>query len=1119
MPGLTPELLDNFPYSKHADAQSIQRGRAYYKDGRVWNVELETNHEATCLIEGDSNEYVVHIQVDQKSGKLGFDCDCPFADEGNFCKHMVAAALELKDYLSEEVDDFDHEDDEEEEENHVLPQTPSGNWQNKLKETLALIPRRAPANNYNRYVALVIMSRSQQYGYGYGNADRISYSYSLEPYIIKDNEWNLLQGDTLKTPQEIANFLETNKKWVKDGERIYQRLNPIGCLNLSLDAVAFLNILLDITRVYGDVTSGMSMYLSMLAKLDVPVFLGKSSYPEKIERRLRILPNPVDVKIDMQSDESKLTLQAGYEYEGAFTRINKKIEVVSNNPTWAMLDDRLAQIQNTQALAILPSFPIEIPAQQVDVFREQYFAQIAQLLPIKSDIVKWQDINAEPIARLYLHDDKRSSPVDKISSPVDKDKTLRADLRFGYGEHELPLGKEESYAVETVPDSWDLIRIHRQLQREQFFYQLLTDPSYRLKRASAPHPYGTLELRARAHPFDFLLHSIPQLTQAGFEIYGEDNLKLGRINRNIATLRVSITSGIDWFDLKTFVEFGDQQISFHAVRKALKRKENYIKLADGSVGQIPAEWLEKYKHLWGMAEETEDGFRVSDFHLPLLDKLLEDDETLHPPSELIQRRERFRHFERIAPQPLPKGFTGELRRYQKHGFDWLHFLKEYNFGGILADDMGLGKTIQVLAYLQSQQEQAQLKSAALLVVPKSLITNWQRESEKFTPTLKFLEYMGNFRNKDTAIFDDYDVVLTTYGTMLRDIEILRGYHFHHVILDESQAIKNPLAKSAKAARLLKAEHRLVMTGTPVENNTFELWSQFAFLNPGLLGGMDYFKHAFANPIESGGDEKAMAMLKSLVYPFILRRTKEQVAPELPPRTERIVYTDMDTAQKKLYTQTREKYRAELLGLIESDGMNDARFKILEGLLRLRQIAIHPALVDKNYKGEAPKFEILFETLETLQAENHKALIFSQFVETLKLVKKELDARKIKYMYLDGKTQHRQSKVDEFQNNDAIPFFLISLKAGGVGLNLTAAEYVIHLDPWWNPAVEMQASDRAHRIGQTKPVFIYKIIARDTVEEKILQLQEKKRALVKNIISNEASFFKSLTKDDVKALFE
>jgi non-specific serine/threonine protein kinase len=297
-----------------------------------------------------------------------------------------------------------------------------------------------------------------------------------------------------------------------------------------------------------------------------------------------------------------------------------------------------------------------------------------------------------------------------------------------------------------------------------------------------------------------------------------------------------------------------------------------------------------------------------------------------------------------------------------------------------------------------------------------------------------------------------------------------------------------------------------------------LWSQFAFLNPGLLGNMDYFKSAFANPIEARNDEEAAKTLRKLVYPFILRRTKEQVAPELPPRTERVLYTDMDAAQKKLYVQTREKYRAELLGLIESEGMNDARFKILEGLLRLRQIAIHPALVEKNYRGEAPKFEVLLETLETLQAEGHKALVFSQFVETLKLLRQELDARKVRYVYLDGKTQNRQAHVDKFQNDPSFPFFLISLKAGGVGLNLTAADYVIHLDPWWNPAVEMQASDRAHRIGQDKPVFVYKIIARGTVEEKILQLQEKKRALVQSLITTEASFFKSLTPEDVKDLF-
>ena len=1054
------------------------------------------------MVDGNSGEYTVEIEVDQGSGQLYFECDCPYA-ENNFCKHMVAAALELSEFLKGEEDDFDEEIEPE-----IFPASRRGasqNWQNKLNETLARVPRSASSGNYGRYVALVVLTRSHFGNYSYGNSSLSSYFYSLAPFIIKANEWNLLGGASLQSPPEIHDFLTTNKKWMKTGEKLHQQLNPAGCLNLSPEAVFFLNFLSDPGHMYG-VSSGMSMYLSMLAKLDIPVFLG-SFYPDKIEHRLHVLQNPVEIEIDIQSDETKLVLQAGFQNGATFTHIEQKIETIAKNPAWVLMDDYVAEIRNSQALPMLSSFPIEIPAQQANVFRERYFAQIAQLLPIKSELVHWHEIKLDPVPRLYLHDDQN--------------KVLRADLRFGYGEHELSATKsEEKTAIEMLPDSWDLIRVHRQGEREQYFYQLLADPVYRLKRSDTRHPFGTFELRARAHPFDFLMYSIPQLTQAGFEIYGEENLKAGRINRATPTLRVHITSGIDWFDLKTVVEFGDQQISLHDLRKAMKRGERYVKLADGSVGQIPEEWLSKYRHLWNMAEETEEGFRLSDLHLPLIDSLLEGDATILTPPDLPQRRERLRNFERIAPQPLPKGFTGELRPYQKHGFDWLHFLKEYKFGGILADDMGLGKTVQVLAYLQSQREQASAtpEAASLLVVPKSLITNWQRESEKFTPNLRFLEYMGNFRSKDTSVFNDYDVVLTTYGTMLRDVEILRGYKFSHIILDESQAIKNPLAKSAKAARLLNGEHRIVMTGTPVENNTFELWSQFAFLNPGLLGNMDYFKREFANPIESGGDENSAGLLRKLIYPFILRRTKEQVAPELPPRSERIVYTDMVPAQKKIYIQTRERYRAELLGFIESEGINDARFRILEGLLRLRQIAIHPALVEKSYRGEAPKFEVLLETLETLQAEHHKALIFSQFVETLKLVRRELEERNIKYVYLDGQTPNRQSRVDLFQNDPSFPFFLISLKAGGVGLNLTAADYVIHLDPWWNPAVEMQASDRAHRIGQDKPVFVYKIITRDTVEEKILQLQEKKRALVKNIIATESSFFKSLTKDDVKTLF-
>jgi non-specific serine/threonine protein kinase len=410
------------------------------------------------------------------------------------------------------------------------------------------------------------------------------------------------------------------------------------------------------------------------------------------------------------------------------------------------------------------------------------------------------------------------------------------------------------------------------------------------------------------------------------------------------------------------------------------------------------------------------------------------------------------------------------------------------------------------------------RAADLIVVPRSLLVNWQREAERFAPTLRVRQHFGQGRLKDVSIFDDYDLILTTYGTMRQDIGFLREYRFHYAVLDESQAIKNPLSQTAKAARLLNAEHRLVMTGTPVENNAFELWSQFAFVNPGLLGGMEYFKQEFAAPIEKKGDEAAAEFLRKMVYPFILRRTKDQVAKELPPRTEKILYCDMEPAQRRFYNKTRDQYRAMLLGIVEEQGMNQARMKILEGLLRLRQISNHPKLVNPKFRGGSAKMELLLQELRMLQEGGHKALVFSQFVQMLKLVRQELDRQKVPYVYLDGRTRKRQERVDEFQTNPDLPFFLISLKAGGVGLNLTAADYVIHIDPWWNPAVEMQATDRTHRIGQDKPVFVYKLITRDSVEEKILQLQERKRALVSQLISTESSFFKSLSAEDIEVLF-
>jgi len=605
----------------------------------------------------------------------------------------------------------------------------------------------------------------------------------------------------------------------------------------------------------------------------------------------------------------------------------------------------------------------------------------------------------------------------------------------------------------------------------------------------------------------------------GFEIYGERELTSARVNRSRPTVSFSVSSGIDWFDVDGVVHFGDTQVKLKEVRKAARRKERYVKLADGSIGEIPAEWLEKYRYLFSMSEDSGEGLRLASAQVTLLDQLLMEGDRIQADDEFQRRRENLRRFSEIVPRALPDGLKANLHPYQKSGFDWLHFLHEYGFGGCLADDMGLGKTVQALAFLQSLAESHEAKAATLLVLPRSLVFNWEREAARFTPTLRLLNHAGTTRAKDLADFDEYDVVLTTYGIMLRDIEMLRKHRFHYVVLDEAQAIKNPVSQSAKAARLLQADHKLTLTGTPVENSTLELWSQFSFLNPGLLGSLEHFRTEFAGAIEKRQDEMAAAFLRRLVHPFILRRTKDQVARDLPPRTERILYTEMEPGQKKLYEKTRDFYRAQIMGIVDKEGVGDARMKILEGLLRLRQIANHPRLVEPDSKATSGKFDTLLETLDTLRAEGHKALVFSQFVQMLSLVRESLDAAHVPYAYLDGKTTDRQGRVDAFQNDPDLPLFLISLKAGGVGLNLTAADYVIHIDPWWNPAVEMQATDRTHRIGQDKPVFVYKLITRETVEEKILLLQDRKRALVSQLISTEGGFFKNLTRQDIELLFE
>ncbi|NUM43368.1 MAG: SNF2 helicase associated domain-containing protein, partial [Anaerolineales bacterium] len=1016
MSGLTSELFSEQNLRQKAGNASFSKGMQYYWQRNVELVTLEEDH-AHIHVTGGQQYCVDFEEID---GELYYECTCPFGQNENFCKHLVAAGLYLRDYLRAHG---------------------ASMWKGILDN--ALRSAETPAARARPAPYLLFFSLQANYGV-----------WGLTPLTLASN---ILpeSGWTPEDPQAVAALLEIfeHNPWMAEKAKApRQALDPAACLNGTPDLVAIANLILRSegynVGYYYSYNRPIQEYLALLANANAHLFTGPLTQP--LEKSLSIYKEEALLELEMTDENGEgVALQATLRTVQATIPLQKgQTHIITRNPTWLLTDHAVLKLSETIPADIANAFlntpRLQIPKRGENDFLDKYLLPLANVLPVTGAQIHWEEITAEPVKRLYLGE---------------KDNELLVQLRFGYGEYEVGYQKPApAISVQRKSDdSWTLLRIHRTPVREDEIFSSVSSARSGLKYGSYPHPSDTFLLRAKVTPIDFLLSKIPLLVADGFEIYGEDTLKSARVNRNRPTISLNVTSGIDWFDVMTVIKFGEVDASLQEVRRALRKKERFIKLADGTIGEIPEEWLQKYRHLFGLGEQTDDGVRLSDHHLTLLDQLLEEADRTTADEQYRQRLQRLTQFSGIAPQTLPAHFTGELRPYQKAGFDWLHFLHDYKFGGCLADDMGLGKTVQVLAFLQSLRENNAPQKANLIVVPRSLLVNWEREAARFTPGLRVHHHFGIAREKETPGFDEYDLVLTTYGTLLRDVQTLRMYKFHYVILDESQAIKNPAAQTSKAVRLLNSEHRLVMTGTPVENNTFELWSQFAFLNPGLLGNLEYFKEEFSGPIERKKDNETANFLKKMVFPFILRRTKDQVAPELPPRTERILYADMDPAQQKLYNKTRDYYRSLLMGLIEEEGMNNARMKVLEGLLRLRQISNHPKLVDAEFRGESAKMELLIEHLETLEAEGHKALIFSQFVEMLKLVRVELDKRKIKYNYLDGRTRKRQEQVDEFQTDASIPFFLISLKAGGVGLNLTAADYVIHIDPWWNPAVEMQAT--------------------------------------------------------------
>lgn len=767
--------------------------------------------------------------------------------------------------------------------------------------------------------------------------------------------------------------------------------------------------------------------------------------------------------------------------------------------------DQFFTWQRSEDINLVEKF---LPAGKISIAAEDWAVQLQQfILPLSKEYnVHFTNVQKEEV--------KDCKPEVKVLLK-EKGEYLLFQPVFNYRGYDVrPADKEKI----ILPIADKLLVIQRNLEVEKEFVQKIESLHSGFIRPVEGNVLALKGTDVLRNNWFFLF--VDAVKEMNIPVFGFEALKNFRFNTAKPSTKIFISSNTDWFDAKVEILFGEQKVTVDEVKKALTNKQQFVQLQDGTLGILPEEWIKKYSLLFRVGDGRSGNMKLSKYHFSVIEELYlqRDEEELF--FQLEEKYERLKDNHSIKPVPAPAHLRSVLRPYQESGFQWLNYLREVQWGGILADDMGLGKTIQALSFLHHlKEENGSLK--ALVVCPTTLMFNWQNEIRKFTPNLTFSIHHGGGRSKENLADPAIDVIITTYGTLRSDIKQFVDVAFDYVILDESQAIKNPSSKVTKAAGLLKARNRLCLSGTPLQNNTFDIFAQMNFLNPGMLGSVEFFKQEFSVPIDKFGEKEQKDHLRKLLYPFILRRTKEQVAKDLPEKQEMVLFCEMGDEQRKIYDAYRNDYRDKILGVVENQGIQKSQLTILQGLMKLRQICDSPAIVkeEERFPNVSVKLEEIGREI-TENISNHKALVFSQFLGMLALIKEKMKELGVDYEYFDGSSTvaERERSIHRFQNDENCRVFLISLKAGGVGLNLTAADYVYIVDPWWNPAVEQQAIDRTHRIGQTKNIFAYRMICTDTVEDKILKLQERKRNLAKDLITDDEGFVKTLTKEDVEYLF-
>lgn len=852
----------------------------------------------------------------------------------------------------------------------------------------------------------------------------------------------------------------------------------------------------------------LDSFYTLIVQEQFPLSLNMGA--EKDFYRSRVATDPLSfepqIRFDKHADGITYTL-ALKENETTFLPLNSSIYILLDEPGWLIVDKKLGQLKELNAKKLSPFLKkesIEIPSKLVDDYFKNFIPQIAKKIDIEANGFEIE------------HRDKIVSCT--IQPVYDFFKNCYyLNLYFDYNGYLFDAGKTKkthSFVDFSVANEPKIIQFKRSTDEILYTDKLLEIGLIKIKNElfglnldfENQDPYVNIQ---------FVINRKEELQTLGFSI---ENLKLE--SREINTENYSISASKeetkeDWFDIKIIITIGTFTISFNEIIPNIKSKERLFLLPDGSYFLIPLEWLSKYSSLAKLGK-TEDGnllLRKSNF--TALDAIPEIK------NDIIHKAE-------YTSSDLLKA---TLRPYQIEGVKWLlgHF--NSNLGACLADDMGLGKTLQTLAVLVAVQEQLGFTTKttnfdlfqnetviereplkALIVLPSSLVFNWYNEALKFTPHFSKMQYVGNDRKLLVSRLETTDLIFTSYNIVHRDISILEKYNFRYLILDESQYIKNKNSKIFKAITKINTAHKMALSGTPIENSLDDLWSQMQFVNPDILGSYAFFAENFKTPIEKKKDENSLSELKNLIQPYILRRTKEQVLKDLPELSEQVYYCDMDPEQEKLYEEEKSKARNFLL---KTDGSGADKISIINTLMKLRQLSNHPKMVDQDSEIDSGKYLAVTNYLETLVQERQKTIIFSSFVTNLSFYTNWCKENKIGFCEITGATPsgERERQVNLFQEKEDPLLFFISLKAGGVGLNITKASYVLFLDPWWNPFAEKQGVGRAHRIGQLNKVNVVRFISKNTVEEKIIKLQENKKLLSDSLLEE------SYINDEIEANLE